>query len=78
MATVYHMGQFPPEDLDWEVLIPLIGPAAGAVARYDGMLSAIPNPGVLLSPLTTREAVLSSRILKGGRKSCRAKRWWCV
>ena len=63
MATVhYHLGQFPPEDLDWEALIPLIGPAAGAVARYDGMLSAIPNPGVLLSPLTTREAVLSSRI----------------
>ena len=63
MATIhYHAGQFPPANLDWQVLIPLIGPAAGAAARYDGMLSAIPNPGVLRSPLTTREAVLSSRI----------------
>ena len=43
-------------------LIPLIGPAAGAVARYDGMLAAIPDPSVLLAPLTMREAVLSSRI----------------
>ncbi len=63
MAPVlYHNGRFPPPKLDCPALIPLIGPAAAAVARYDGMLSAIPNPHVLLSPLTTREAVLSSRI----------------
>jgi len=43
-------------------LIPLLGPASAAVARYDGMLTAVPNPGVLLSPLTTQEAVLSSKI----------------
>ena len=30
--------------------------------RYDGMLAAIPDPDVLLAPLSTREAVLSSRI----------------
>ncbi len=58
----YHDGRFPPRPLDWSRLIPRIGPAAAAVARYDGMLAAIPNPGVLLSPLTTQEAVLSSRI----------------
>lgn len=58
----YHLGQFPPEKLDWERLIPLIGPANAALARYDGLLSAIPNAGVLLSPLTMQEAVLSSRI----------------
>ena len=63
MAPVaYHEGRFPPESLDWSRLIPLLGPAAAAVARYDGMLAAIPNPGVLLAPLTTQEAVLSSRI----------------
>ena len=64
MAPVhYQEGRFPPEArLDWSKLIPLIGPAAAAVARYDGMLSAVPNPDVLLSPLTTQEAVLSSRI----------------
>lgn len=58
----YHEGQFPPKAIDWTKLIPLIGPSSAAVARYDGMLAAIPNPDVLLSPLTTQEAVLSSRI----------------
>ena len=59
----YHEGKFPPEErLDWSKLIPLIGRAAAAVARYDGVLGATPNPDVLLAPLTTREAVLSSRI----------------
>jgi len=60
--VLYHEGRFPPQALDWESLIPLLGPAAAAVARYDGMLAAVPNPEVLLSPLTTQEAVLSSRI----------------
>ena len=61
-AVLYHAGGFPPADLDWEALVPLIGPASAAVARYDGMLVAIPNAGVLLAPLSTQEAVLSSRI----------------
>lgn len=58
----YHYGQFPPKDLDWARLIPLIGPASAALARCDGILEALPNAQVLLSPLTTQEAVLSSRI----------------
>ena len=59
----YRQGGFPPEDrLNWPKLIPLIGPAAAAVARYDGVLAAIPDPDVLLSLLTTQEAVLSSKI----------------
>lgn len=58
----YHLGQFPPAELDWQRLIPLLGPAAAAVARYDGTLAAIPNAAVLLAPLSTQEAVLSSRI----------------
>lgn len=58
----YHEGKFPPAQLDWPQLIPLIGPANAALARYDGLLEAIPNAAVLLSPLTTQEAVLSSRI----------------
>ena len=60
-SVPYHEGRLPP-DLDWTSLIPLIGPASAAVARYDGILAAIPNPTLLLSPLTTQEAVLSSRI----------------
>jgi cell filamentation protein, protein adenylyltransferase len=58
----YHEGRFPPGELDWAALIPLIGPANAAVARYDGILSAVPNAALLLSPLSTQEAVLSSRI----------------
>lgn len=63
MAVYYHDGRFPPEErIDWLSLIPLLGPAVAALARYDGSLSAVPNPRVLLSPMTTQEAVLSSRI----------------
>ena len=59
----YHEGRFPPDQrLDWQRLIPLLGPAYSAVARYDGMLSAVPDPSILLAPLSTQEAVLSSRI----------------
>jgi Fic family protein len=58
----YHYGKFPPSDLDWLKIIPYISPASAALARYDGLLTSIPNPAVLLSPLTTQEAVLSSRI----------------
>lgn len=59
----YQVESFPPDDrLDWTALVPLIGPASVAVARYDGLLEAVPNPDVLAAPLGTREAVLSSRI----------------
>ncbi|MCC7492005.1 MAG: Fic family protein [Fimbriimonadaceae bacterium] len=61
-AVCYHGGGFPPTQIDWSRLIPLLGPAAAAVARYEGVLAAMPNTPVLLSPLTTQEAVLSSRI----------------
>src|SRR5438132_12955136 len=58
----YHSGRFPPQVLDWSRLIPLLGPASAALARYDGLLSTVPNAAILLSPMTTREAVLSSKI----------------
>jgi len=32
----YHEGKFPPSNLDWQRLIPLLGPANAAVARYEG------------------------------------------
>ena len=58
----YHSGRFPPQNLDWQRLVPLIGPAHAAVAGYEGMLKGLPNANVLLSPLASQEAVLSSRI----------------
>lgn len=61
-SVKYHYGKFPPTIVDWSQLIPLIGPANAALARYDGTLTAIPNAAILLSPLTTQEAVLSSKI----------------
>ena len=62
MPYNYKVGQFPPQQLDWQRLIPMLGTTAAAIARYDGALTAMPNPDVLLAPLTTQEAVLSSRI----------------
>jgi len=58
----YHLGGFPPAMIDWVRLVPLVGRANAALARYDGLIAAIPNASVLLSPLTTQEAVLSSKI----------------
>ncbi|MCL2123069.1 MAG: Fic family protein [Desulfovibrionaceae bacterium] len=58
----YHLNGFPPANLDWARLVPLIGKANAALARYDGLITAMPNAAVLLSPLTMREAVLSSSI----------------
>jgi Fic family protein len=52
----------PIQGISWDSLIPLIGAANRSIAHYDGVLYGVPNPAVLLSPLTTQEAVLSSRI----------------
>ena len=62
LPVAYHEGRFPPAELDLGALFPLVGPANAAIARYEGVLAGIPNPDVLLSPLTAREAVLSSKI----------------
>lgn len=62
MSVRYHRNGFPPDNIDWPRLVPLIGPANASVARYEGVLAGVPNPSVLLSPLTSQEAVLSSRI----------------
>ncbi len=59
---MYHYEKFPPKNILWETLVPLIGPVNSAIARYDGVLRVIPNSAVLLSPLSTQDAVLSSRI----------------
>jgi Fic family protein len=58
----YKPENLPPQTLDWKQLISLMSEANRKLARYDGILQTIPNPALLLSPLTTQEAVLSSRI----------------
>jgi Fic family protein len=52
----------PVKNLAWENFIPLIAEANRELARYDGLLQSIPNTETILSPLTTQEAVLSSKI----------------
>ena len=42
--------------------MPVIGKANRAIATLEGLFYGIPNPNVLLSPITTQEAVLSSKI----------------
>ncbi len=54
--------ELPIKDVDWEKLIPFIGKANRHLAEYDAVLAMLPNPDLLLSPLTTQEAVLSSKI----------------
>ncbi len=54
--------KLPINTINWKPLIPLIGASNRALAYFDGVLYGITNPDVLLSPLTTQEAVLSSRI----------------
>ncbi|MDI9335406.1 MAG: Fic/DOC family N-terminal domain-containing protein [Gammaproteobacteria bacterium] len=58
----YIPDALPLTGLDYQRLFPLVGRANATLARYDGLLQGIPNPAVLLSPLTTQEAVLSSKI----------------
>jgi Fic family protein len=58
----YKPRELPLDDIDWASHVTNIGKANAALARYDGILQGIVNPKVLLSPLTTREAVLSSKI----------------
>lgn len=58
----YIPKKLPLTSLQWSSFIRLIGQANAAIARYDGILQGIINPDILLSPLTTQEAVLSSRI----------------
>ncbi len=62
MKKPYVPQALPLSSLDWVRFVPLIGQANAEIARYDGILQGIINPGVLLSPLTTKEAVLSSKI----------------
>jgi Fic family protein len=58
----YIPKRLPLQEIAWEELIDLMGKANRYIARYDGLLQSVINPDVLLSPLRTQEAVLSSKI----------------
>jgi Fic family protein len=61
-AKILLPARLPIERIDWEALISPVGRSNRALAQFGGILSALPNPALLLAPLTTQEAVLSSRI----------------
>lgn len=54
--------ELPLANLDYNRLTRLLGQANRELTRYDGLLQGIPDPALLLSPLTTQEAVISSKI----------------
>ena len=58
----YIPNELPLQGLDYQALFNVVGDANAELARYDGLLQGIPNPAIMLSPLTTQEAVLSSKI----------------
>lgn len=53
----YIPESLPLKNLNYELLFPFLGEASSELARYDGLLQGVPNPTILLSPLTTKEAV---------------------
>jgi len=61
-AVHYHDGRFPPETLDYSRFLPALLAATDALARYDQMLKSMHNSEILLAPLRSQEAVISSRM----------------
>jgi Fic family protein len=54
--------RLPVKNLNWEKLSFLIGKANSSLSMYSGLLDALLNPEILLAPITTQEAVVSSKI----------------
>ena len=61
-AVPYHLGAFPPQQLELATFFNEILAATDALSRYDQMLKTLHNSEILLAPLRSREAVISSRI----------------
>ena len=58
----YIPQKLPLDTINWMKFIHLIGIANFELAQYTGILIGMVNPALLLSPLTTNEAVISSKI----------------
>lgn len=61
-AVHYHYDEFPPKQLNYGSFIDALIKATDAVARYDQMLKNMHNSEILLAPLRSQEAVISSRM----------------
>jgi cell filamentation protein, protein adenylyltransferase len=61
-AVNYHYDKFPPSSLDYNRLVAPLLAAASSLTRYDQMLRGMHNSAILLAPLRSQEAVVSSRM----------------
>jgi len=61
-AAYYHEGAFPPSEIDYAKITPILLEATSSIARYDQELSRLHNPSFFLTPLQSQEAVVSSRM----------------
>ncbi len=61
-AVRYHYDQFPPDNINYEFFIQELISATETLARFDQMIKSLHNSELLLAPLRSQEAVLSSRI----------------
>ncbi len=61
-AINYHYGKFPPTKINYEKIAAPLADASAALARYDQMLKTMHNSEILLAPLRSQEAVISSRM----------------
>jgi Fic family protein len=61
-AVHYHYEKFPPATLDYSRLINPLAEASAALARYDQILKTMHNSEILLAPMRSQEAVISSRM----------------
>ena len=61
-AVQYHYDRFPPKSMDFGRLLAPVSKAAASLARYDQMLKGLHNSEIMLAPLRSQEAVVSSRM----------------
>lgn len=61
-AVKYHYDKFPPENLDYHKLMKQLVKSTEAIARFDQMIKKMHNSEILLAPLRSKEAVVSSRM----------------
>ncbi len=61
-AVRYHYEKFPPKSMDFGRLLTPLSKAAASLARYDQMLKGLRNSEIMLAPLRSQEAVVSSRM----------------
>lgn len=61
-AVEYHYDKFPPTLSDYSKIVRPLSLASAALARYDQMLKSMHSSDILLAPLRSQEAVISSRM----------------